>query len=286
MTRTRSGDTRGMRFLRRIGHQPLALVGLSIFTGVVLVAILAPYIAPYDPLEVDLANRLLPPSARHLFGTDEMGRDVLSRVIHGSRISLRVGLTVVLIAFPFGSILGAIAGFYGGLVDELIMRLVDIFLCIPGLVLAMAIAAALGPSIQNVLLSLAVVWWPWYTRIVRSVILGLREQEFVQAARAIGASNRRIIVRHLLPNAIAPAFVNATLDLGFVILSAAGLSFIGLGAQPPSPEWGAMLSTSRDILREAWWAATFPGLAILLSVLSINLLGDAFRDLLDPRLKL
>lgn len=275
-----------MRFLRRIGHQPLALVGLSIFTGVVLVAILAPYIAPYDPLEVDLANRLLPPSARHLFGTDEMGRDVLSRVIHGSRISLRVGLTVVLIAFPFGSILGAIAGFYGGLVDELIMRLVDIFLCIPGLVLAMAIAAALGPSIQNVLLSLAVVWWPWYTRIVRSVILGLREQEFVQAARAIGASNRRIIVRHLLPNAIAPAFVNATLDLGFVILSAAGLSFIGLGAQPPSPEWGAMLSTSRDILREAWWAATFPGLAILLSVLSINLLGDAFRDLLDPRLKL
>lgn len=275
-----------MHFLRRIRHQPLALIGLSIFIALVLVAILAPYIAPYDPLEVDLGNRLLPPSARHLFGTDEMGRDVLSRVIHGSRISLRVGLTVVLIAFPFGSILGAIAGFYGGLIDELIMRVVDIFLCIPGLVLAMAIAAALGPSIQNVLLSLAVVWWPWYTRIVRSVILGLKEQDFVQAARAIGATNRRIIARHLLPNAIAPAFVNATLDLGFVILSAAGLSFIGLGAQPPSPEWGAMLSTSRDILREAWWAATFPGLAILLSVLSINLLGDAFRDLLDPRLKL
>jgi len=214
-----------------------------------------------------------------------MGRDVLSRVVYGARISLRIGLIVVIIAFPFGSILGAIAGFYGGRLDELIMRITDVFLCIPGLILAMAIAAALGPSIQNVLLSLAVVWWPWYTRIVRSVILGLKEQDFVTAARAIGVPHRRIILRHLLPNAIAPATVNATLDIGFVILNAAGLSFIGLGAQPPSPEWGAMLSTSRDILREAWWAATFPGLAILLTVLSFNLLGDAFRDLLDPRLR-
>jgi len=262
------------------------MLGLSILVLMILASILAPFIAPHDPLEVDFGKRLLPPSATHLFGTDQMGRDVLSRVLFGARISLRVGITVVIIAFPFGSILGAIAGFYGGRLDEIIMRITDVFLCIPGLILAMAIAAALGPSIQNVLLSLAVVWWPWYTRIVRAVILGLKEQDFVAAARAIGVPHRRIIMRHLLPNAIAPAFVNATLDIGFVILNAAGLSFIGLGAQPPSPEWGAMLSTSRDILREAWWAATFPGLAILLTVLSFNLLGDAFRDLLDPRLKI
>jgi peptide/nickel transport system permease protein len=272
--------------LKRILHQPLALTGLCIMILMVLVAILAPVIAQHDPLEVNFKKRLLPPSFEHPFGTDQMGRDVLSRVVYGARISLRIGLIVVIIAFPFGSILGAIAGFYGGRLDELIMRITDVFLCIPGLILAMAIAAALGPSIQNVLLSLAVVWWPWYTRIVRSVILGLKEQDFIAAARAIGVPHRRIILRHLLPNAIAPATVNATLDIGFVILNAAGLSFIGLGAQPPSPEWGAMLSTSRDILREAWWAATFPGLAILLTVLSFNLLGDAFRDLLDPRLKI
>lgn len=274
-----------MQLLKRILHQPLALTGLCIMILMVLVAILAPVIAQHDPLEVNFKKRLLPPSFEHPFGTDQMGRDVLSRVVYGARISLRIGLIVVIIAFPFGSILGAIAGFYGGRLDELIMRITDVFLCIPGLILAMAIAAALGPSIQNVLLSLAVVWWPWYTRIVRSVILGLKEQDFVTAARAIGVPHRRIILRHLLPNAIAPATVNATLDIGFVILNAAGLSFIGLGAQPPSPEWGAMLSTSRDILREAWWAATFPGLAILLTVLSFNLLGDAFRDLLDPRLR-
>lgn len=274
-----------MQILKRILHQPLALAGFCIMILMVLVAILAPVIAQHDPLEVDFKKRLLPPSFEHPFGTDQMGRDVLSRVVYGARISLRIGLIVVIIAFPFGSILGAIAGFYGGRFDELIMRITDVFLCIPGLILAMAIAAALGPSIQNVLLSLAVVWWPWYTRIVRSVILGLKEQDFVTAARAIGVPNHRIILRHLLPNAIAPATVNATLDIGFVILNAAGLSFIGLGAQPPSPEWGAMLSTSRDILREAWWAATFPGLAILLTVLSFNLLGDAFRDLLDPRLR-
>ena len=275
-----------MHLIKGIWHQPLAMLGSSILVLMILASILAPFIAPHDPLEVDFGKRLLPPSAKHLFGTDQMGRDVLSRVLFGARISLRIGITVVIIAFPFGSILGAIAGFYGGRLDEIIMRITDVFLCIPGLILAMAIAAALGPSIQNVLLSLAVVWWPWYTRIVRSVILGLKEQDFVAAARAIGVPHRRIIMRHLLPNAIAPAFVNASLDIGFVILNAAGLSFIGLGAQPPSPEWGAMLSTSRDILREAWWAATFPGLAILLTVLSFNLLGDAFRDLLDPRLKI
>ena len=275
-----------MHLLREIARQPLALTGLVIILAISLCAILAPLIAPYDPFEVNFRSRLRPPSLAHPFGTDAMGRDVLSRVLYGAQISLRVGFIVVIIAFPLGSILGAIAGFYGGVLDEIIMRITDVFLCIPGLVLAMAIAAALGPSIQNVLLALVVVWWPWYTRIVRSVILSLREQDFVAAARAIGASNRRIVLKHLLPNAIAPAFVNATLDMGFVILNAAGLSFIGLGAQPPSPEWGAMLSTGREVLREAWWVATFPGLAILLTVLSFNLLGDAFRDILDPRLRM
>lgn len=275
-----------MHLLREIARQPLALTGLVIILAISLCAILAPFIAPYDPFEVNFRSRLRPPSLAHPFGTDAMGRDVLSRVLYGAQISLRVGFIVVIIAFPLGSILGAIAGFYGGVLDEIIMRITDVFLCIPGLVLAMAIAAALGPSIQNVLLALVVVWWPWYTRIVRSVILSLREQDFVAAARAIGASNRRIVLKHLLPNAIAPAFVNATLDMGFVILNAAGLSFIGLGAQPPSPEWGAMLSTGREVLREAWWVATFPGLAILLTVLSFNLLGDAFRDILDPRLRM
>lgn len=270
---------------RRLVKNPLSLVGLVIVTGMVLIAIMAPRIAPYDPVKPNIKERLQPPSALHLFGTDKIGRDVFSRVLHGTRISLRVGVLVVGIAFPVGTMLGVVAAYYGGHLDNLIMRLTDIFLAIPSLVLAMAIAAALGPSIQNVLLALAFVWWPWYTRIVRSLALQIRESEYVLAARSVGASDLRIIFRHILPNSIGPAVVTATLDLGFVILSAAGLSFIGLGAQPPSPEWGAMLASAREILREAWWAATFPGLAIFVTVLGFNLLGDGFRDATDPILK-
>jgi peptide/nickel transport system permease protein len=269
--------------LQRLVSSPLSLVGLILVTLLFLMALFAPLVATYDPLDVHPANKLKAPSADHWFGTDEVGRDIFSRIVYGAQISLKVGLLVVAISFPFGSILGAIAGYFGGVTDQIIMRTTDVFLSFPGIILAMSIAAALGPSIENVLLALSIVWWPWYARIVRSSVLTLKHTEFVEAARALGANPLRILFKEVLPNAIAPAGVQASLDLGFVILSAAGLSFIGLGAQPPSPEWGAMLASSRQILREAWWAATFPGLAILFTALGFNLLGDGLRDALDPQ---
>lgn len=268
---------------RRILQSPLTLIGLIVVILIIVLAIFAPWIAPKDPLQVNIGQKLLPPSSEHWFGTDEVGRDILSRIIYGTRISLKIGLLVVLIAFPIGTILGAVAGYMGGIVDQTIMRITDIFLSFPGIILAMSIAAALGPSIENVLLALAITWWPWYTRIVRSSVLSIKNSEFVESARALGANPIRILLKEIIPNSIAPASIQASLDLGFVILAAAGLSFIGLGAQPPSPEWGAMLSSSREILRDAWWAATFPGMAILLTVLGFNLLGDGLRDLLDPK---
>lgn len=269
--------------IRQILSSPLTILGLFLVTVLIFLAIFAPVIAPSDPLEVNLTQKLLPPSADHWFGTDEVGRDIFSRIIFGTRISLKIGLLVVLISFPIGTVLGAIAGYVGGIVDQVIMRITDIFLSFPGIILAMSIAAALGPSIENVLLALAITWWPWYTRIVRSSVLSIKNAEFVESARALGANPFRILFREILPNSIAPASIQASLDLGFVILAAAGLSFIGLGAQAPSPEWGAMLSSSREILRDAWWAATFPGLAILFTVLGFNLLGDGLRDILDPK---
>ncbi|MEH7298740.1 nickel transporter permease [Neobacillus drentensis] len=269
--------------VRRVLVSPLTMLGLFLVAAIIILAIFAPWIAPKDPLEVNLGQKLLPPSSEHWFGTDEVGRDILSRIIFGTRISLKIGLLVVVIAFPIGTVLGAIAGYVGGMVDQVIMRMTDIFLSFPGIILSMSIAAALGPSIENVLLALAITWWPWYTRIVRSSVLSIKSSEFIESARAIGANPLRILFKDIIPNSIAPASIQASLDLGFVILAAAGLSFIGLGAQPPSPEWGAMLSSSREILRDAWWAATFPGLAILLTVLGFNLLGDGLRDLLDPK---
>lgn len=269
--------------LKRLVSSPLTALGFAIIALLFLLAIFAPLIAPYDPTDVNPAFKLRPPSGAHWFGTDEVGRDVFSRIIYGARISLKVGILVVAISFPLGSILGAIAGYFGGITDQIIMRTTDVFLSFPGIILAMSIAAALGPSIENVLLALSIVWWPWYTRIVRASVLPLRNTEFVEASRSLGANPLRILFRDILPNAIAPASVQASLDLGFVILSAAGLSFIGLGAQPPSPEWGAMLASSRQILREAWWAATFPGLSILITVLGFNLFGDGLRDVLDPQ---
>ncbi|MDZ5471322.1 nickel transporter permease [Bacillus sp. 31A1R] len=269
--------------LRRFFASPLTVIGFVFVLVLLVLALFSPQIATHDPLEVNITNKLQPPSDEHIFGTDEVGRDIFSRIVYGSRISLKIGLLVVLISFPIGTILGAIAGYFGGVVDQVIMRMTDIFLSFPGIILAMSIAAALGPSIENVLLALAVVWWPWYTRIVRSSVLSIKSSEFIEASRAIGANPFRILFKDILPNSIAPASIQASLDLGFVILAAAGLSFIGLGAQPPSPEWGAMLSSSREILREAWWAATFPGLAILFTVLGFNLLGDGLRDVLDPK---
>jgi len=270
---------------RKISKRPLGLIGLIILFVIIFTAIFANYLLMHNPNKIDLRSRLQSPNLKHPFGTDRLGRDIFSRIIMGTRISLKIGLIVVAIAFPLGTIIGAIAGFAGGMIDEIIMRITDIFLSIPALILAMSIAAALGPSLNNVVIALGIVWWPWYARLIRGSVLQIKELEYIEAARAIGNSNIVIIFKHIIPNCLAPVMINATLDFGFVILSAAGLSFIGLGAQPPSPEWGAMLASSRDILREAWWAATFPGFAILITVLGFNLVGDVLRDIFEPKLR-
>jgi peptide/nickel transport system permease protein len=271
--------------LHLIRIHPLALAGLAIILGLTIIAIFAPWLTPYDPLSVDLSEKLREPSLGHMFGTDDLGRDILSRVIAGSSISLRIAITVVAFAFTLGTTLGVVAGFYGGAVDEVIMRVTDTFLSIPSLILALVIAAALGPSLYNLMLSICATWWPWYTRLARGETLSVREKQYTESARMVGVSDFRLLFRHILPNCLSPVIVNASMDMGFVILTAAGLSFIGLGAQPPMPEWGAMLSLGRGYLREAWWVATFPGLAILITVLGFNLLGDGLRDILDPKLR-
>lgn len=273
------------RSLRGICKSRLALFGLLITGLLIFVAILAPLIAPYSPTKMSLRERLSPPSASHLFGTDDAGRDILSRVIYGSRITLRICIIVVGLTLGIGTLLGILSGYIGGWVDELIMRLNDVFLAFPALILAMAIAAALGPSLQNAIIAMVVIWWPRYARVSRGQVLAIREIDYVTSARALGASPVRIMIRHILPNCISPIVVQATLDLGEVVLTAATLSFIGFGAQPPVPEWGAMISVGRNFIRDYWWYPTFPGLAILLTVMGFNLLGDAVRDVLDPRLR-
>jgi peptide/nickel transport system permease protein len=250
----------------------------------VLIAVAAPLLAPHDPTAVDAAQRLQGPSFKHLLGTDHLGRDLLSRLIHASRWSLgTVGLAAVLI-LSIGVAVGAIAGYYGGWVDELLMRIVDVLLAFPGLVLALAIAGTLGPGIVNVMIGLVSIWWVGYARIVRGLVLALRERPFIEAARALGMSDGRIIVRHVLPNILPPVIVLATLEMGELILALAALNFLGLGAQPPTPEWGAMLNDGRPFLFTAPQLMIYPGLAISLVVLGFNLLGDGLRDVLDPRL--
>ena len=263
----------------------LAVLGAAIVLALVVVAIFAPWIAPYSPTRINLRERLQPPSGKHLFGTDDAGRDILSRVIYGSRVTLRICVLVVGLTLVIGTLLGLVSGFFGGWVDELVMRVSDVFLAFPALILAMAIAAALGPSLENAIVAMVAIWWPRYARVTRGQVLSIREIDFVAAARAAGASSFRIMLRHILPNCISPVVVQATLDLGEVVLTAATLSFIGFGAQPPTPEWGAMVSVGRNFLRDYWWYTTFPGLAILITVMGFNLLGDAVRDILDPRLR-
>jgi len=272
-----------LKTLRKALRNPPALLGIFLILAFFFLAILAPFIATHDPLAIDVFNRFQPLSKRHLLGTDELGRDVFSRVIYGTRLTLQAGVTIVGIAFVVGTILGAIAGFWGGWTETLIMRTVDVFMSFPALILALAVAAALGPSLIHAVIALSVVWWPWYTRLVRGQILSVKESVYVEAGKALGASSVRLLFRHVLPNCISPIVVLATLDMGYAILTAAGLSFIGVGAQPPSPEWGAMLSTGRSYITTAWWYPTFPGIALSLIVLGFNLLGDGFRDLLDPR---
>lgn len=273
---------RPSRPLRRFLRNPGGLIGLFLLTVLILTALLAPIIAP-DPIEQNIAQRLQPPSAEHWLGTDQLGRDVWARVAHGTGISLRVGFGVVMLAVLIGVAVGLLAGTLGGAWDNLLMRVTDIFFAFPSLILAMAIAAALGPNLNNTIIAVALVSWPIYARLVRANVLALREREFVEAARALGSSQGRLMLRHLLPNTLTPVFVQASFDVGGAILTAAGLSFIGFGAQPPTPEWGAMVSETRSYIAEAIWAPTAPAMGILLTVLAFNLLGDALRDVLDPR---
>jgi len=271
--------------MRQASRNLSALLGLTIMLLLVVTAIFAPQLAPAKPTKITLPDKLLPPSPSHPFGTDDLGRDVLSRVIYGSRISLGSGVLVVVIAMGLGVSLGLVAGYWGGVIDGLLMRISDIFLSFPRLVLAMAIAASLGPGLVNGMIAVALSWWPWYARLARSQVLSLKQMEFIVAAVALGAGHRRIIARHLFPNIVGTVAVQTSLDLGYAILFTASLSFIGLGAQPPTPEWGSMIAQGRSYMLTHWWYPTFPGLAIFVAVLGSNLFGDALRDILDPRLR-
>lgn len=269
------------RFLRA---NPLATLGILLFAAWVLISALAPQLSPYAPLEQDIVNRLQGPSAQHLFGTDQLGRDIFSRVLHGGRLSLPAGVMVVIVAGALGAAIGALAGFIGGWFDELVMRLTEVFMAFPTIILAMAIAAALGPSLINAVAAMVVVWWPNYARVVRSLVLGIKSQEYVEAAHALGAPQGRILWRTILPNCLGPAIVLATIDLGNAILVFAGLSFLGLGPEPSSPEWGRMVADGIEYF-DQWWMAAFPGLAIFTVVIGFNFIGDGIRDALDPRLR-
>jgi peptide/nickel transport system permease protein len=266
----------------------LASVGLAVIVITILMAVFAPWIAPYPEQgrgASNLKERFEAPSTQHLMGTDREGRDVLSRMIFGARIPLIISFVVTAAIVIIGVPLGGLAGYYGGKIDEVIMRITDIFLAFPSLILAIAFVAFLGPSIRNVMIAIVVSWWPWYTRLVRGMAVSLRERPYVEAARTMGVGNFTIIRRHILPNALGPVIVQMTLDIGTVILAVAGLSFVGLGAQPPTPEWGLMVAEGREYILQQWWIGTFPGLAILILVLAFNLVGDGLRDVLDPRSK-
>lgn len=284
-----------IRMLARLGYlyrlvrrNPLTSAGSFIVLLIILVAVLAPWIAPYpeDALgATQIKNKFRPPCLSHLFGTDELGRDILSRVVYGTRISLRIGALAIGLALAIGVPLGVIAGYAGGAVDEAIMRVVDVFLSFPPLLLALAISAMLGPTLTNAMIAIAIAWWPWYTRLLRSEAVSIRERDYVQAARAMGASWERIVFRHVLPNSITPIIIQASMDFGSIILTSASLSFLGLGAQPPTPEWGLMVSVGRTYFLTHWWIVTFPGLAIFITVLAFNLVGDGLREILDPKLR-
>jgi peptide/nickel transport system permease protein len=266
-------------------REPLNVLAIAVIAAFALCALLAPLLAPYDPLAQTLSSRLEPPSGLHWLGTDQLGRDIASRLLYGARISLVIGVVVVALAGIFGTFVGLVAGYAGGLADEALMRLTEVFLAFPPLILAMAIAGALGPSLTNAIIAIAAVTWAVYARLARGQLLALRRREYVEAARSIGASPTRIVVRHLLPNAIAPLLVQASFDMGSAIIAAAGLSFIGFGAQPPTPEWGVMISEGRNFISTQPWLSLFPGLAILFAVGAFNVLGDGLRDVLDPRLR-
>lgn len=268
--------------LSRLLRTPLSALGMALLGLLVVGAVFAPLIAPYNPDGFDAAAKFLPPSSHHLFGTDDVGRDLFSRVLYGARYSLTAGCAILAIAAGLGTAIGLVAGYAGGLLDEVLMRITDMFLAFPALILAMCVAAALGPSLVNATLATAIVWWPWYARLVRGQVLQLRNEAFVSVARLAGASRTRILFRHILPNCTTPIIVQMSLDLGYAILTLAALSFIGLGAQPPTPEWGSMIAVGRDYYLTQWWYVTFPGIAIFVSVLAANLVGDGLQEALSP----
>lgn len=271
----------------RLRRNRLAMLGLALMSAILLLAVFADVIADYDTKVVgmNMVERLQTPSAKHWFGTDGYGRDVFARIIHGSRLSLSLSIISMLIAVAVGSMIGAISGYFGGRVDDVLMRLMDMLLAIPPMLMSISIVAALGRSMANLMLALALAYMPVFARVIRSSILSVKDQEFVEAARACGTSDARIILRHIIPNAVGPIIVQATLAMGSSILTISSLSFMGMGIQPPQPEWGTMLYEGRDLIRTSPYLVIFPGAAIAVSVLSLNLLGDGLRDALDPRLK-
>lgn len=282
---TARGARPGSKALRRFLRHPGGMLGFFMLAALLLVALFAPVVAPYDPLKVDPINALLPPSSEHWMGTDTLGRDQLSRVIFGARISLRLGIVSVGIAMSLGVFLGVLAGYLGGRVDAVVMRVVDILLAFPSLVLALIAVFALGPGLTNAMIAVGISSIPVYARITRAEVLSAKENLYVQSAQALGAPAGGIMFRHILPNIIAPNIVMGALGTGSAILAGAALSFLGLGAQAPTPEWGLMLSQGRGFMSLAWWLTVFPGLGIMATVMSMNLLGDGLRDVLDPRLR-
>jgi len=270
------------KFLRP-SRNPLGFLGVVLVFFISLCAIIAPYVVPYSPYKVEVISRLRPPSWEHPFGTDELGRDIFSRVLVGTRFSLQAAVVIIGLSLLCGTVIGTLGALAGGWVDDVLMRLTDSFLAFPYLIFAMLVSAVLGPSLPNAMLAISVTWWPWYARLARGQILSVKNQLYVEAARAVGVGGLRLFFNYLLRNALSPLIVQATLDVGYAILLTSSLSFVGLGAQPPTPEWGRMVADGRQYLLSCWWVPIFPGLAIFVTVLGFNLIGDAIRDFADPR---
>jgi peptide/nickel transport system permease protein len=270
---------------KALRKNPLSLVGLGIIAALIISAIVAPYVASYDPFATEPLKKLGKLSPSHPLGTDQLGRDVLSRLLYGARISLRISIIVALLAGVTGTVIGIFCGYFGGGIDNVLMRVTDMFMAFPQLILAMAISSALGPSLQNAVIAISMTEWTFFARLARSRAIAIREEVFVEAARAMGAGRWRILFRHVLPMSLSPVIVQTTLEMGGIIRTAASLGFLGLGAQPPTPEWGVMVTAGRNYLPGQWWVSTFPGLAIFVTVLGFNLLGDGIRDMLDPKLR-
>ena len=288
-SRRRSSRSRDLlRGLNLILKNPLTTFGLALIFALILTALFAAYLAPYPDQgkgQSNLGERLLAPALKHPLGTDNLGRDILSRIIFGARISVQASLAVVALVASIGVPLGLMAGYFGGKTDELIMRFADMVLAFPSYLLAIAIVASLGPSLTNALIAVSLPWWPWYTRLMRSQVLSIKEMQFVESAKAVGASRWRIMFRHILPNCLSPIIVQATLDMGYIILAIASLGFLGLGTQPPTADWGVMVSDGREFFMTQWWISTFSGAAIFLTVLAFNLVGDGIREALDPKIR-